>query len=136
MIPLPKPRGFWDYALFSLIMTTILMFLFWLEASDAVGWTDGAVASAVAILSVFAIIGARRGENAKWVAEPTWQAYVLAAFGAFVLIFGAVYADAYFLHSRDLTFSRFRHDMVLAVVLLAVFLWSWRRRFRVKRSES
>jgi hypothetical protein len=29
MIPLPKPRGFWDYALLALFMTGLLMLLFW-----------------------------------------------------------------------------------------------------------
>src|SRR4029077_4978059 len=29
-----KPRGFWDYALLALAMTGVLMFLFWLDASD------------------------------------------------------------------------------------------------------
>ena len=28
MIPLPKPRGFWDYALFALAMTGALVLLF------------------------------------------------------------------------------------------------------------
>lgn len=35
------PRGFWDYALFALIMTGAILFLFWLEASDGVGRADG-----------------------------------------------------------------------------------------------
>src|SRR5471030_2908837 len=83
MIPLPKPRGFWDYALFALVMTSMLMFLFWLEASGAVGWADVALASATAVLFVLAIILARRGEKAKWIAQPNWLAYLLVPVGAF-----------------------------------------------------
>jgi len=37
MIPLPKPRGFWDYTLSALVIMGILVFLFRLEASDGVG---------------------------------------------------------------------------------------------------
>jgi len=133
MIPLPKPRGFWDYALFALLMTGALMFLFWIEASDPVGWTDATLASATAVSFVIATILARRGEKAKWIAQPTWHAYALVILGTFVLMFGAIYADAYLLHRRDLTFSRLRHDIVPAIVLPAVFLWSSRRRFREKR---
>jgi hypothetical protein len=56
MIPLPKPRGFWDYALFAFVMAGALVFLFWLEASDGVGWADAAFAFAGAVLFVFATI--------------------------------------------------------------------------------
>ena len=133
MIPLPKPRGFWDYTLFALLMTGALMFLFWLEASDPVGWTDAAIASAAAVLFIFATVLARRNEKAKWIAQPTWHAFALAALGGFVLMFGAIYADGYLLHRRDLTFSRVRHDMVIAVLAPAAVLWSSRRRFRAKR---
>ena len=133
MIPLPKPRGFWDYALFALVMTSMLMFLFWLEASGAVGWADVALASATAVLFVLAIILARRGEKAKWIAQPNWLAYLLVPVGAFVLMFGAVYADAYVLHRGDISYSRFRHDMAFAVVLTAGMLWSSRRSLHRKR---
>ena len=133
MIPLPKPRGFWDYTLFALLMTGALMFLFWLEASDPVSWTDAAIASAAAVLFIFATVLARRNEKAKWIAQPTWHAFALAALGGFVLMFGAIYADGYLLHRRDLTFSRVRHDMVIAVLAPAAVLWSSRRRFRAKR---
>ena len=129
MIPFPKPRGFWDYALFALLMTGLLLSLFWLEASDGVGWLDAALAFAAAVLLVFAIILARRGEKATWIARPTWRAYLLLAFAAFILMFGAVYADAYIFHRSDITYSRFRHDMVLAIVLTAGLLWPSRRRF-------
>jgi hypothetical protein len=43
MISLPKPRGFWDYALSALVMTGVLVLLFWLEASDGISWTDAAL---------------------------------------------------------------------------------------------
>jgi hypothetical protein len=127
MIPLPKPRGLLDYALFALIMTGALVFLFWLEASDGVGWADIALAFTGALLFVFATILARRGEKATWIARPTWPSYLLASLGAFVLMFGALYADAYILHRRDITSSRFRHDMAFAIVLTAWMLWSSRR---------
>jgi len=128
MIPLPKPRGFWDYAFFALVMTGLLMFLFWLEASDAVGWADIALAFATAALWVFAIVLARRAEKATWIAQPTRSAYLLAVLGAFGMMFGAIYADAYLLHRSDITSSRFRHDAVFGVLLTAVTLWSSRRR--------
>jgi len=122
MIPLPKPRPFWEYALFALIMTGLLMFLFWMEASDAVGWADTALAFATAVLCVFAFVLARR---ATWIAQPTRSAHLLAVLGAFGMVFGAIYADAYLLHRRDITSSRFRHDAVFAVLLT---LWSSRGR--------
>jgi hypothetical protein len=69
MIALPKPRGFWDYALFALVMTGLLMF-FWPGASDAVGWTDAALALATAVLFVSAVVLSRRAERAAWTARP------------------------------------------------------------------
>jgi hypothetical protein len=128
MIPLPKPRGFWDYALFAFVMTGLLMFLFWLDASDAVGWTDAALAFATAVLGVFAIILARRAERATWIARPSRYVNLLAVLGAIGLMFGAIYADACLLHRRDMTSSRLRHDIVFAGVLTAVMLWSSLRR--------
>ena len=46
---------------------------------------------------------------------------------------GAIYADAYLFHRGDITSSRLRSDMVLAVVLTAVMLWSLRRRPPARR---
>jgi hypothetical protein len=133
MIPFPKPRGFWDYALFALAVTGVLLLLFWLEASDGIGWPDAALAFAGAVLLVFGITLARRGEKATWIVRPTWRVYLLANLGVFVLIFGAIYADTYFLHRRDITFSQLRSDIVLALVLTAGTLWSSRRRRRATR---
>lgn len=133
MIPLPKPRGFLDYALFALGMTGALVFLFWLEASDGVGWADLALAFAAAALFVFATVLARRREKAQWVVRPSWNAYLLAALGGFALVFGAIYADAYLLHRRDVNSNRLSHDVVLAVVLIAGTLWSSRRRHHATR---
>jgi hypothetical protein len=124
MIPLPKPRGFRDYGLFVLFMTGLLMLLFWSEASDAVGWIDAALAFAAAVLCVFAIILARRAERATWIARPTRYVNLLAILGGIGLMFGALYADSYVLHRRDITFSRFRHDIVFAGVFTVVMLWS------------
>ena len=128
MIPLPKPRGFWDYALFALAMTGVLMFLFWLDASDGIGWADAAVALAAAALLVFAIILARRGEKATWMARPRWYAFSLAALGTFVLIFGTTYADSYLLHRTSVSSKQLRDDTGLAIVFTAVTLWSSRKR--------
>lgn len=133
MIPLPKPRALWDYALFAVVMTGVLMFLFWLEASDAIGWTDAALAFAAAMLFVFAIILARGAERATWIAQPTWYVNLLAVLGACGLMFGAIYADAYLFHRNDITSIRFRRDMLLAVGLTAVTLWSSRRRSTPRR---
>lgn len=131
MIPLPKPRGFWDYALFALVMTGALLFLFWLEASGEVGWDDAALAFTAAVIFALAIVLVRGREKARWIAQPTWYAYLLAVLGAFGLMFGTIYADAYLLHHRDITSSRLRHDPVFSVGLTAVMLWSLRRRDRV-----
>ena len=127
MIPFPKPRSFWDYALFALLMTGALMLLFWTEESYRVGWADVAFAFATAVFLVFGIILARRGEKATWIARPAWHQYLLASLGAFVIMFGAIYADAYLLHRRDITYTRLRHDMVSALVLTAGTVWSLRR---------
>ena len=128
MIPLPKPRGFWDYTLFALVLTGLLMFSFWLEASDAVGWADSALAFAIAVLCAFGIVLVRRAEKAKWMAQPTRSAYLLMVLGAFGMMFGAIYADAYLLHRRDITSSRFGHDALFGVLWIAVTLWSSRGR--------
>src|SRR5215469_3068863 len=128
MISLPKPRGFWDYALFALIMAGALLFLFWMEARGGVGWPDVEFAVGSALLFVFSIILARRGEKAEWITRPSRRVYLVTALGAFALIFGAIYADAYLFHRRDITANRVRHDIVVAVPILAVALWSWRRR--------
>jgi drug/metabolite transporter (DMT)-like permease len=135
MIPLPKPRGFWDYAIFALVMTGLLLFVFWIGASDGVRWADAMLAFAAAVLFVLAIIVVRRGEKANWIKQPRWYVQMLGVLGTFGLVFGAVYADAYLLHGRAITSSRLRHDVVLAVVLTAVTLWSLRRRSLV-RSDS
>lgn len=132
MIPLPKPRGFWDYALFALMMTGLLMPLFWLEATDSFGWTDAALAGTASVLLVFAIILARRGEKAKWIARPTWRAQVFIALGATTFFVGVLYADGYVLHRRNLTFYELRHDLVPVILAFAGILWALRRRFRAK----
>jgi hypothetical protein len=133
MIPLPKPRGSWDYALFALLMTGALFFMFWLETSDGIGWADAALAFAAAVLCVLAVVLARRREKATWIAQPSRYAYLLSILGAFGLMFGAMYADAYLLHRSDITSSRLRHDILLAAVSTAVMLWSLRRRPSARR---
>jgi len=133
MIPLPKPRGFWDYALFALVMTGVLSLLFWLEASNGVGWVDAALAFASAVLLVVCIVLVRRGEKAAWTKQPTWRVYLVTSLGIFTLMFGAIYADAYLFHRRDITARRFWNDVVLAILLTAVMLWSSRKRLRARR---
>lgn len=133
MIPLPKPRGFWDYALFALIMSGMLLLLFWAEARDGISWVDGALALAAAVFFVLAIILARRGEKAKWISQPSPYTYSLMILGTVVMMFGAVYGDAYLLHRTDISSSRVWHDIVLAVVIVAVMLWSLRKRLRPSR---
>jgi len=133
MVRLPKPRGFWDYALFALVMTGVMVLLFRSEASDGLGWADAALALAAAVLLVLGIVLARRGEKATWIVRPTWHAYLLATLGVSVLTFGAIYADAYLLHRRDLTFNRLLHDLVLVIIVTAATLWSSRRRSRARR---
>lgn len=128
MIRFPKPRGFWDYALFALVMTAVLILLFWGESSNGIGWADIAIAFASVVLSVFAIILARSREKAKWIRQPSRHVYLLLALGAFSLIFGALYADAYLLHPRDITSRRLLNDLGLAIFLVAWTLWSSRRR--------
>ena len=98
MIPLPKPLGFWDYTLFALVMSGLLMFLFWIEAGYAIRWADAALACTAAMLCVLCIILARRNEKASWLVQPTLQAKLLLALGVFLLIYGAIYANAYLLH--------------------------------------
>src|SRR5258708_36989032 len=109
----PKPRGFWDYALFALFMTGVLLALFWIEATDGLGWADALIAVAAAVLFVLGVILARRGEKAKWITQPTWRVSLLSTLGTLVLVFAAMYADAYLLHRRDITSERLPHDMIL-----------------------
>lgn len=137
MIPLPKPRGFWDYALFALMMTGMLSFLFWMEANDDIGWADVALAFASAVFLVFATILARRGEKAAWIKHPTWPVYPLVALGVLAVMFGAIYADAYLLHRKALTPSRLRREAVVAIVSSAAVVSSLLRQFfRARRQVS
>ena len=133
MLPLPKPRGFWDYALMALMVTGVLSVSFWLEAGDGASWADVALAFASAILLVFGVIVVRRGENATWTKHPAWRAQPLVLLGAFALIFGSAYADAYLLHRRNITARRFWGDVVLAILMTAWMASSSRRRSHVQR---
>jgi hypothetical protein len=128
MISLPKPRGLLDYALFALVLTVALIGLFWLEASDGVGWADVGFALAGAVLSVLGIILARQNEKAAWIVRPTWRVRLLFTLGAFALLFVTISGDAYILHRRDLTASRFSRDMAVCIALGVTSAWSLRRR--------
>jgi hypothetical protein len=133
MTPFPKPRGFWDYALFALVLTGALALLFWLWVRERFGWADVALASFVAVLCVLVIILARRGERAKWIAQTTWHVHALASLGALALVLGALYADAYLLHRRE-TNSNWPGDYtVIAIVVTAVTISSFLGRHRSKR---
>jgi hypothetical protein len=129
MTLLPKPRGFWDYALFALIISGFLAFFFWLGASNGISWADVALACAAAVFGVLATVLCRRAEKAAWITKPTRRSYLLAMLGAIVLVFGAVYVDAYLLHRRDITSGRIWRDIVIAVGFLAMTWWSSRKRF-------
>jgi hypothetical protein len=133
MFSLPKPRSFWDYALFALMLTGLLVLLFWIEATHGIGWADTVLALAASVLCVLIIVVARRNERAAWIVRPTWQARLLVALGAFLLIFGAVYADGYILHRIDITANRFRQDVVLCVAMATAMFLSLRRRNTASR---
>jgi protein-S-isoprenylcysteine O-methyltransferase Ste14 len=128
MSPFPKPRGFWDYALFALVMTGGLLFLFWMEAADRLRWTDVLLAAIGAVLIVLGIITMRRREKAKWITQPAWRMQLLVTLGVLFLLFGIVYADARLLHRREITSDRLQHAVIPIVVALATTLWESRRR--------
>jgi hypothetical protein len=136
MTRFPKPRGFWDYALFALAVTGGLVVLFSLEASDRVGWADAALASAIAVLSVLVIVLGRRREKARWIAQPTRCVYLVAIFGALVLMFGGAYVDTYFLHRKDITSNQLCRDAAIAIAVAAGSVWPLLRRRRSKRQLS
>lgn len=135
MIPLPKPRGFWDYTLFALLMAGALLLLFWMEASGGVGWADAALALGSAVLLVLCIILARRREKARWIKQPTLRVYLVAAVGSFALIFGAIYADAFLFHRREITAHRVRRDIAVIIPVIVGAAWSLRRRALVYRQS-
>jgi hypothetical protein len=60
--------------------------------------------------------------------RPTWKAKLLVSFGAFLLSFAAIYANAVILHREDITDSRTGHLMVPGIVMLIVVLLPVRRR--------
>ena len=128
MLAFPKPRGFWDYALFAFLLTGSLLFLFWSEASDGIRWGDATLALTVAILSVVAIVLSRRREKAKWMRQPTWFVYSVATLGTIAVMYGAAYADAYLLHRGKVNSGKLSDNLVYAVIFAAVMLWSSRKR--------
>jgi hypothetical protein len=136
MTPFPKPRGFWDYALFALMMTGLLFFLFWVNAIDRVRWSDALLAATGAVLLVLGIIVMRRGEKAKWIVHPTWRAHLLVTLGAVSLLFGAIYADAYLFHRRAITPDRLERHVIPTAVAIVTTLWASRRRPRSRSQFS
>jgi hypothetical protein len=127
MIPLPKPRGFWDYALFVLLLTCLLMFLFWIDASEAVGWADAAVAFVASAVIALAIIVARKREKATWMRRPRWHTYLAIVLGACSAMVASTSIDSYLLHRGDLTYGRLWHDVLFSLGPASVGLWSARR---------
>ncbi len=128
MIPLPKPRGLRDYTLFALVMSGLLMYLFWIEAGHAIRWADAALACAAAMLCVLGIILARRNEKASWLVQPNVAGKATVGIRSIFVDFWRHYADAYLLHGRDITASRFRNDIVIGIVSLIAVWWQMRRR--------
>lgn len=126
MGPLLQPRGFWDYAIFAVLLWVFLLGLFWSEASDAIGWGDALLALIAAPLGVFLIILARGAEKAAWIARPTLFTYVCAALGANAYILGTLYVDAFVFHQKDINFNRFAHLAAVAFVGAAFVLWKLR----------
>lgn len=88
---------------------------------------DARLALAAAVLSVLGIVLARRNEHAAWIARPMWYLRLLFSLGALALIFGAMYADAYTLHRRDLTPRRLSRDVCVGVAMAIAVAWSLRR---------
>jgi hypothetical protein len=130
MTPFLKPRGFWDYGLFALVMTGLLLLLFWVDAIDRLRWNDVLFAATGAALLVLSIIIMRRGEKAKWIAHPTWRVHLAVTLGLISLLFGTVYADAYLLHhgeNHHFT-DRLQRDVIPMAVAIATTLWVSRRR--------
>jgi drug/metabolite transporter (DMT)-like permease len=128
MIPLPEPRGFWDYGLFALLLTGGLVFLLGLRVNGRVRWADIAFAITAAVLFVLATILARQGEKAVWIVRPTWRMYLLLTLGALLLVYGAIFADLVIFHPRDVSISRIETLVVAGIMTLATSLWSLGRR--------
>ena len=128
MIPLPKPRGFWDYGLFALIFAGLLVLVFWAEGrSRGIGLADVALALAAAGLCVFAIILLRRNENAAWIAQPTWRARLLLLLGVWFFVVAVISVDAYLLHHTAVTGGQIVPVLIAAA---AVFVPLRRRKSR------
>jgi uncharacterized membrane protein YfcA len=125
MVSLSNPIRFWDYSGFALIMTAALTLLFWVEASDAIGWADLGLAFCAAALLVSVIFLARRRAWAPWVArQPRWRQYLI------VLLFlaASMFADSYLLHPRDITAMRLKHDIPALLAFIVSVLWAYRER--------
>ena len=101
-------------------MTGLLLFLFWVEASGEIGWADAALALSASALLVLAIILARRNEKAAWIARPPQWIIPLGTLGALILTFGAIYADQYLLHRKDITADRLQLHLIIALVIISV----------------
>jgi len=117
---LPKPRGFWDYSLFVLAMTGLMLGLFWVEASDHIGWADAVLAFSASALLVLAIILGRRNEKAAWIVRPSRWVTLISTLGILILTFGAIYADEYLLHRQDIKADRLQLHLGIAIALLLV----------------
>jgi len=130
MIRFPKPRGFWDYAIFVLFMTGLLLLVFWTSSAYRIVWTDAAFAFVVATLVTLCIVAARRNEKAKWIKRATWRTAFIVCITLSVLFYAADYAHGYLLHHTTITAYQLRHDLISSLLLSAWMSWWWHRRSR------
>ena len=129
MIRFPKPRGFWDYALFALLMTGLLL-LVWSFSTYRIVWTDAAFAFVVATLLAACIVAVRRNEKAKWIKRATWRTVLIVYITLSVLFYATDYARGYLLHHTTITAYQLRHDLISSLLLSAWITWWWHRRSR------
>lgn len=128
MIRFPKPRGFWDYALFALFVTGLLLLVFWSSSTYHIDWFDAAFALVIAIFLALGIVFGRRREKAEWIKHPSWRTSFIACFATCAFLLAAEYAHAYFLHRTTIATGQLRHDLIFIVVLSAALPWWLRRR--------
>jgi drug/metabolite transporter (DMT)-like permease len=117
MIGRIKPRGFVDYGLFALLLSGMLVLLFWIQIGKEFGWVDCALALAAAIAFVFLIVLARRNEKAAWTAAPNWVSSLLIVMGTCFYFASVLMADSFFLHRGRLTAGRMELDVVVFSVV-------------------
>ena len=128
MIRLPKARGLWDYSLFALLLTGLLLLDVWLASTYRIDWADVVFALAAAILMTLGIVLARRKEKAEWIKRPSWRTSFIALVAIFAFLGAAEYADGYLLHHTTITAHQLGHDLIFGLFMSASLTWWWRRR--------